>query len=224
MLMKLNYLQKPKLFIIFASVKTLFLCENMKQKDQHLVTEIFKNYTLNDFLKEALKQKKITEEEMAQANEKYKSESESISDVCLRKIETAFQEIKTKTKDQPWWKYKSSLPSISDVMYEIKYHYDDDDILETFDDSCLLEHINDTIELKEHDDEIYAEAKNDFEETQEIERNNLTTELALSHPDILWQFVCDIIGCTYYDYDALEKGLSMLKDKLNNSTYARQRK
>ena len=132
MLMKLNYLQKPKLFIIFASIKTLFLCENMKQKDQHLVTEIFKNYTLNDFLKEALKQKKITEEEMVQTNEKYKSESESISDVCLRKIETAFQEIKTKTKDQPWWKYQSSLPSISDVMYEIKYHYDDDDILETF--------------------------------------------------------------------------------------------
>lgn len=196
----------------------------MKQKDQHLVTEIFKNYTLNEFLKEALKQKKITEEEIVQTNEKYKSESESISDICQRKIENAFQEVRLKTKDKKWWEYRNCLPSIDELMSEIKIHYDDDDILDTYPDSDLFDHIKDSFEMNEHDDEIYAEAKSIFEEEHEIKENNFINELAFSHSDVLWRFVCDIIGCSYYDYDSLEKGLNMLKDKLNNSTYALQRK
>lgn len=125
-----------------------------------------------------------------------------------------------------------SSRGIRDIMSIIQHEYSLDEILDelpqgeildNISDDDLLDHLDGTWTLDAHDSEVREAYHNEI--MQEIiddyidEQNEKTNQIDNMQPDELHRYICDIIGCGYYDKKELIKGLKRLKDKVNKNTY-----
>ncbi len=119
----------------------------------------------------------------------------------------------------------SDLDDITNVLTQ-KYSIDKiidslpiDNILDDIDDYELLDALDGTWTLENHDDNIrseyYEEVLNECKE--ELEQNNKEHLKNIQDwpADDLHKFICNIVGCSYYDSSVFDK----LKDKLKNNSY-----
>lgn len=102
---------------------------------------------------------------------------------------------------------------------EIIDELDVEDILESIDDSDLLDALDGTCTLEDHDDNVRSEYYNDVIKdcVEELEQDNdeYMKDIQNWSNDDLHTFICDIVGCGYYDTFVFDK----LKDKLKNNSY-----
>lgn len=120
---------------------------------------------------------------------------------------------------------KSHLDDVIDVLtnkYTISEIVDalpSDNILDDIDDSELLEALEGTWTLENHDDNVRSEYYNDVIKdcVEELEQDNEEhlKDIQNWSTDELHTFICDIVGCGYYDTSVFDK----LKDKLKNNSY-----
>lgn len=119
----------------------------------------------------------------------------------------------------------SHLDDITNVLIQ-KYSVDEiinslpvDNILDNIDDSELLDALDGTWALEDHDDNVRSEYYNDvikdcIEELEQDNEDHLK-DIQNWNADDLYTFICDIVGCGYYDTSVFDK----LKDKLKNNSY-----
>lgn len=119
----------------------------------------------------------------------------------------------------------SHLDDITSVLIQ-KYSVDEiidslpiDNILDNIDDSELLDALDGTWALEDHDDNVRSEYYNDVIKdcVEELEQDNdeYMKDIQNWNADDLYTFICDIVGCGYYDTSVFDK----LKDKLKNNSY-----
>ena len=102
---------------------------------------------------------------------------------------------------------------------EIISNLDIDDVFQCIDDSEMLDYLDGTYELEDHDDEVRTRYHNDVLEDiiDKLERDYTEYNKNIQNwpSDDLHKFICDIVGCSYYDSSVLEQ----LKEKLHNNNY-----
>ena len=125
--------------------------------------------------------------------------------------------------------------SLEDIIYELKREYgvDDlveaigeDDILDELDNDEMLDRLKDTFTLDNYIDECkddwyrfeYEELEKEFEYNVKQIKDDLTPET----PDEWHEFLCDIIGCSYYDNENFNLGLKNILDNLGKSSYVKR--
>lgn len=119
----------------------------------------------------------------------------------------------------------SHLDDITNVLIQ-KYSVDEivdslpvDNILDNIDDSELLDALDGTWTLEDHDDNVRSEYYDDVIKdcVEELEQDNeeYLKDIQNWNVDDLHTFICDIVGCGYYDTSVFDK----LKDKLKNNSY-----
>ena len=119
----------------------------------------------------------------------------------------------------------SHLDDITNVLIQ-KYSVDEivdslpiGNILDNIDDGELLDALDGTWTLEDHDDNVRSEYYNDIIKdcVEELEQDNdeYMKDIQNWNADDLHTFICDIVGCGYYDTSVFDK----LKDKLKNNSY-----
>lgn len=119
----------------------------------------------------------------------------------------------------------SHLDDITNVLIQ-KYSVDEiidslpvDNILDHIDDGELLDALDGSWTLENHDDNVRSEYYDDVmkECVEELEKDNEEhlKDIQNWNADDLYTFICDIVGCGYYDTSVFDK----LKDKLKNNSY-----
>lgn len=125
--------------------------------------------------------------------------------------------------------------SLEDIIYELKREYgvDDlvkaigeDDILDELDNDEMLDRLKDTWALDRYIDECkddwyrfeYEELSKEFEYNVKQIKDDLIPET----PDEWHEFLCDIIGCGYYDNENFDRGLKNILDNLGKSSYVKR--
>ena len=122
--------------------------------------------------------------------------------------------------------------NIYDLMKIIQEEYSLDEIIGELPTGEILDNINederlDSLEhtwtLDRHDDEVreiyYRECIDEWIEELRQKDKDYLDNLCDANGDELHQFICDLVGCGYYDKEGLMKGLEKLKDKLNKNSY-----
>ena len=108
---------------------------------------------------------------------------------------------------------------LDDIVEELN----EDEVLDYYSDETLLEHLQSTYALEEHDSEVRNQYDYDLREqivddVYRQNRNDLKHLIDLNADD-LHRFICNVIGCGYYDQERLNEGLKKLQDKLNTNNY-----
>lgn len=108
-------------------------------------------------------------------------------------------------------------------LYDILDELPKNEILDEFDNNELLDHLENSYELDQHDEEVKTECYNEYinEYIKELENRDkdYINYLTDADGDELHRFICDIIGCGYYDKEGLKRGLEKIKNKLNKNSY-----
>ena len=202
-----------------------------------LVANVFGHYSFEEILNSALDQGFLTSSDIIHASDIYSppGEYDDEASVCIDHIKEDFETI--------WENHKSEdkglracvdehFPTLKEVLEVINDYYD------LYDDKGLLDELEpwkivDYLETYEsdsldwHDQKIRDEAEEDAREEYdvEIERINFDDKQQLLElfenktPDELWQFLCDLFCCGYYDKERFKAGLSKFKEKLANASY-----
>lgn len=102
---------------------------------------------------------------------------------------------------------------------EIISNLDIDDVLQCIDDSEILDYLDGTWALSDHDDDVRTQYYNDVLEDiiNKLEKDYTEYNKNIQNwpAGELHKFICDIVGCSYYDSSVLEQ----LKEKLHNNNY-----
>ena len=105
--------------------------------------------------------------------------------------------------------------SLSDIIFELPTH----ELLEYFDKSDLLEELEDSWELDQHDEEVREETYKDYVdewiEEMKAQDKEYIKILYNANSDNFHEFLCDTLGCGYYDQSVVNK----LKEKLKNNSF-----
>ena len=105
--------------------------------------------------------------------------------------------------------------SLDEILFELPSH----EILENFDKSDLLNELEGSCELDIHDEEIredtYQKYVDEWIEEMKAQDKEYIENLYNSNADNFHKFLCDTLGCRYYDQSVVNK----LQDKLKNNTY-----
>jgi len=122
--------------------------------------------------------------------------------------------------------------NIYDLMKMIQEEYSLDEIIGELPTNEILDNISederlDSLEhswsLNNHDDEVrniyYRECIDEWIDEMKQRDKDYLDNLCDANGDELHQFICDLVGCGYYDKEGLMKGLEKLKDKLNKNSY-----
>jgi len=108
-------------------------------------------------------------------------------------------------------------------LYDIIDELPKNEILDEFDDDELMDHLENSYALDQYKDSIKDDLYREYidEWLEEVEKRNkdYITHLTEADGDELHRFICNIIGCGYYDKEGFKKGLKKIKDKLNQNTY-----
>jgi len=109
---------------------------------------------------------------------------------------------------------------------EIVDELDIDDVLDSVDKGYLLDKLDGSFELDSHDEDVREEYRDEvYEEIMSDLKSNLKNDKAMheviseSSTDELHHLICDVIGCSCYDQEGINKGLKKLKEKLNQNIY-----
>ncbi len=94
-----------------------------------------------------------------------------------------------------------------------------DEILDEFDDDELMDHLENSYALDQYKDsikdDIYREYIDEWIEELEKRNKDNINHLTNADSDELHRFICDIVGCGYYN----QEGINKIKEKLNQNTY-----
>ena len=105
--------------------------------------------------------------------------------------------------------------SLDDILFELPKHK----ILENFDKSDLLEELDGSWELDQHDENIkeetYREYVDEWIEEMKAQDKEYIENLYNANSDDFHKFLCDTLGCGYYDQSIVTK----LKEKLKNNSF-----
>ena len=105
--------------------------------------------------------------------------------------------------------------SLDEILFELPSHK----ILENFDKSDLLNELEGSCELDIHDEEIredtYQKYVDEWIEEMKAQDKEYLNKLYNSNSDEFHEFLCDTLGCGYYDSTIVDK----LQNKLKNNTY-----
>ena len=109
---------------------------------------------------------------------------------------------------------------------EIVDELDIDEVLDSVDKGYLLDKLDGSFELDSHDEDVREEYRDEvYEEIMSDLKSNLKNDKAMheviseSSTDELHHLICDVIGCSCYDQEGINKGLKKLKEKLNQNIY-----
>ena len=203
--------------------------ERKNKRISQLLNEL---YSLTDFegvLTESLESEHITSSDifhMAECYEPPVGDSVYDKERCINTIDSALEKMTEGLSDvDKMSNIKDVLPSISDVMEVIKKYYEDDDILNTFEDWKLFDFVDGTWVMDEHDEKIRSEYEQDLnEEVADIEEEEKRTFLDVlenGYPDELWSLLADYGMCSNYDYEGIKRAFKKLVEKLKKSSYNR---
>ena len=105
--------------------------------------------------------------------------------------------------------------SLDEILFELPKH----EILENFDKDDLLEELKDSWELNQHDEEVkeetYREYVDEWIEEMKAQDKEYIENLYNANSDDFHEFLCDTLGCGYYDQSVANK----LKEKLKNNSF-----
>ena len=105
--------------------------------------------------------------------------------------------------------------SLDEILFELPKH----EILENFDKDDLLEELKDSWELNAHDEEVkeetYREYVDEWIEEMKAQDKEYIENLYNANSDDFHEFLCDTLGCGYYDQSIVTK----LKEKLKNNSF-----
>lgn len=121
---------------------------------------------------------------------------------------------------------------IYDIMKILQEKYSLDEIIDELPTNSILENIDEderldslcnTWALDRHDEEVrnqtYKEYIDDWIDECQAKEKDTINNLYDANGDTLHTLLCDIIGCSYFDQEGLNKGLEKLKEKLNKNSY-----
>ena len=127
-------------------------------------------------------------------------------------------DIKDFIKDVPFSDLMKAIQDEYD-LYDILEELPKDDILDEFNKDDLLDKLDGSWELESHDEEVRDEYYRDLYDllVKEIkgEEKDLISEISEYSPDELHRFICDVVGCGYYE----QKGINKIKEKLDKNNY-----
>ena len=105
--------------------------------------------------------------------------------------------------------------SLDDILFELPKH----EIIENFDKDDLLEELDGSWELDQHDEEVreetYKEYIDEWVEEMKAQDKEYIDNLYNANSDDFHEFLCDTLGCGYYDQSLVNK----LKEKLKNNNF-----
>jgi len=108
-------------------------------------------------------------------------------------------------------------------LYEILDELPTHDILENIDASDRLDSLENTWELEKHDEEtkeiVYKEYIDEWIDECQTNEINSINNLSNINGDELHKFICNVIGCGYYDQNEFNKCLKKFIEKLNKNSY-----
>jgi len=123
--------------------------------------------------------------------------------------------------------FVKSVP-LSDLMKTIQNQYciddivdelDKDDIMDAIGDDELLSHIENSTVMDMHDDDVkeqvYHEYVDEWIEEMKAQKKDYIDNLYNANADDFHKFLCDTLGCGYYDKSMVDK----LKEKLKNNSF-----
>ena len=123
--------------------------------------------------------------------------------------------------------FVKSVP-LSDLMKTIQNQYSTDDIVDEMDkeeimdvigDDELFSHIENSVTMEMHDDDVkeqvYHEYVDEWIDEMMAQEKDYIDNLYNANADDFHEFLCDTLGCGYYDQSIVNK----LKDKLNNNSF-----
>jgi len=201
--------------------------ERKNKRISQLLNEL---YSLTDFegvLTQSLEGVHISSSDIIQMAECYEppvSYTDYDEERCIDTIDSALEKMTEGLSDvDKMVNIKDVLPSISDVIEVIKKYYEDDDILDTFEDWKLFDFVEGTWEMDEHDSKIRSEYEHDLNEAvadmEEEEKRSILDVLENGSPDELWSLLADYGMCSNYDYEGIKRAFKKLVEKLKKSNY-----
>ena len=204
--------------------------ERKNKRISQLLNEL---YSLTDFegvLTKSLESEHITSSDIFHMAECYEPPVDNIDYVkerCISTIDSALEKMTEGLSDvDKMSNVKDVLPSISDVMDVIEKYYEDDDILNTFEDWKLFDFVDGTWRMDEHDEKIRSEYEHDLNEEdadiEEEEKRSILDVLENGSPDELWSLLADYGMCSNYDYEGIKRAFEKLVEKLKKSSYNRE--
>ena len=123
--------------------------------------------------------------------------------------------------------FVKSVP-LSDLMKTIQDQYCIDDIVDEMDkgeimdtigDDELFSHIENSVTMEMHDDEVkeqvYHEYVDEWIDEMKTQEKDYIANLYNANSDDFHKFLCDTLGCGYYDQSIVNK----LKEKLKNNSF-----
>ena len=121
---------------------------------------------------------------------------------------------------------RNKFPDADDVINKLTVYYDDDDILDVFDDDTKLENIKDSWSLDNYvNEKVDEETSSIFNiHEQEIEDLLNATENKQSYfdlnPDDIYVKMCDFLGVIcYYNHEEIKKRMNDMIEKMSRSCY-----
>ena len=203
--------------------------ERKNERISQLLNEL---YSLTDFesvLTKSLESEHITSSDIFHMAECYEPPVGNIDydkERCINTIDSALEKMTEGLSDvDKMSNVKDVLPSISDVMEVIEKYYEDDDILDTFEDWKLFDFVDGTWRMDDHDEKIRSEYEQDLNEEvadiEEEEKRSILDVLENGSPDELWSLLADYGMCSNYDYEGIKRAFEKLVEKLKKSNYNR---
>ena len=123
--------------------------------------------------------------------------------------------------------FVKSIP-LSDLMKTIQDQYliddivdelDKDEIMDAIGDDELFSHIENSATMDMHDDDVkeqvYHEYVDEWIEEMKAQEKDYIDNLYNANADDFHKFLCDTLGCGYYDQSIVDK----LKEKLKNNSF-----
>ena len=123
--------------------------------------------------------------------------------------------------------FVKSVP-LSDLMKTIQDQYliddivdelDKDEIMDAIGDDELFSHIENSATMDMHDDDVkeqvYHEYVDEWIEEMKAQEKDYIDNLYNANADDFHKFLCDTLGCGYYDQSIVDK----LKEKLKNNSF-----
>jgi len=172
----------------------------------HKVWKLANNF--DEILEYGLEQGFITNSDIIHASDIYKDPNKTYDDF----------EIEDFIKSVPFsdlMKIIQNQYSIDDIVDEM----DKDEIMDAIGDDELLSHIENSTVMDEHDDDIkdqvYREYVDEWIEEMKAQEKDYIENLYNANADDFHKFLCDTLGCGYYDQSIINK----LKEKLKNNSF-----
>ena len=172
----------------------------------HKVWKLANNF--DEILEYGLEQGFITNSDIIHASDIYKDPNKTYEEF----------EIEDFIKSVPFsdlMKIIQNEYSIDDIIDEL----DKDDIMNAIGDDDLLSHIENSYVMDTHDDDVkeqvYREYVDEWIEEMKAQEKDYIENLYNANADDFHKFLCDILGCGYYDQSIINK----LKEKLKNNSF-----